>query len=616
MNLEVERRRTDVLIIGGGGAALRAAIEAHDRLGGQGYRVTLVTKGELGKSGVTATACSDRMAFHATLPYTEPGGEDNWRYHADDIYRIGGYVSDANLAGILARNSAEAFFFLETLGVPFVKRPDGKADQFVTDGSKYARACYTGPYTANHIEQALLRELRRRDVEVVEEMMIVDLLVSNGEVCGAVGVYETPGADGIWRSVIFETPSIVLATGGGGEIFQVSAFPEGMSGDGYAMAFRAGAELVNMEFLQIGLCSVKTKLACSGSMMRAVPRFLNRDGEEFLMRYFPDKSPQEVYNIVFDKGASWPAMYGEPSVRIDIAVSYEIRDNGPIYLDYSRNPNGFDVKMLSDEKRRWYAEEKGIRLDDPDVASSPLERLKGINPDVVRWLRDRGIDLERGDMVEIAPAVQHFQGGVKIDERAETTISGLFAAGEVAGGQHGAKRPGGNSLLDTQVFGKIAGGSAADRARDAARREVKGDPETRIERLLRSPGAAPASEVRSHIKRICSRYASVVRTEEGLRQGLMEISELKKIGVKPDGAGIVFALETMNMLEVAEIVMTAALHRRESRGCHMFFAREGDLEPMPTDEGHKKYFVIFRKNGKIIVEPRKPIHIDWLGGCE
>ncbi len=141
----------DVLIIGAGGAGLRAAIEAKETF--KKGRVFLVTKGSFGKSGVTATACSDRMAFHATLPYTEPGGPDNWRYHAEDIYRIGGYVSDGDLAIISAKESQAAFEYLDRLGVPFVKRKNGLTDQFVTDGSEYARACYTGPKTANDIRR-------------------------------------------------------------------------------------------------------------------------------------------------------------------------------------------------------------------------------------------------------------------------------------------------------------------------------------------------------------------------------------------------------------------------------------------------------------------------------
>ena len=191
MNIE----KCDVLIIGGGGAALRAAIAAREICDG---RIVLVTKGALGRSGCTALACSDRMAFHATLPYTEPGGPDNWTYHADDIYRLGGRVSDYDLAEILAEGSGEAFEYLDKLGVPFAKRPDGKADQFVTDGSIYARACYTGPYTANHIEGVLVKKVKTLDITIIEHHTIADLILDGKRVVGAVGVWQKERMEG-WK---------------------------------------------------------------------------------------------------------------------------------------------------------------------------------------------------------------------------------------------------------------------------------------------------------------------------------------------------------------------------------------------------------------------------------
>src|SRR5512139_817701 len=171
----MEAMESDVLIIGSGGAALRAAIEAKETF--PGGRVTILTKGEMGKCGVTAISCSDRMAFHATLPYTAPGGPDNWKHHARDIYQIGGFVSDGDLAAILARESGAAFEFLDRLGVTFARTREGKADQFITDGSEHARACYTGPRTANHIEEALVRRVSSLEIRVVEQFMACDLLL-------------------------------------------------------------------------------------------------------------------------------------------------------------------------------------------------------------------------------------------------------------------------------------------------------------------------------------------------------------------------------------------------------------------------------------------------------
>ena len=265
---------TDVLIIGGGGAALRAALAACDA--DLALEITLVTKGALGASGVTATACSDRMAFHATLSHTAPGGPDAWRYHADDIYTIGGQVSDADLATILAQDAAEAFAYLDSLGVPWARRPDGTVDQFLTDGSLYPRACYTGPYTANDIEAALLERLRSTPVRVLDHQMAAELLLdAEGAVRGAVLVSEKDST-----VTVISAGAVVLATGGAGNVFATNVFPPDCTGDGYAMAYRAGAELVNLEFIQIGLCSTVTGLAAR-QHDASLPRLINDRGQSF-----------------------------------------------------------------------------------------------------------------------------------------------------------------------------------------------------------------------------------------------------------------------------------------------------------------------------------------------
>ena len=425
----------DVLVAGGGGAALRAAIAAHEAA--PELTVALVTKDELGRSGVTATACSDRMAFHATLPTTAPGGPEAWRYHARDIYSIGGQVSDADLAESLARHGAQAFDYLDKLGVPWARLPDGRVDQFVTDGSEYARACYTGPFTANHIEEALVRRLRELPIHVIEGHMLAELLLDDTRqrVIGSALVRQGDG-----RIAALSTKAVVLATGGAGQIHSVNVYPEDCTGDGYALAYRAGADLVNLEFIQIGLCSTETGLACSGSMMRALPCLVTENDEEFLQGYLPPgTAPADVCGILFAKGASWPVSYSQPSRIIDIAVATELAAGHRVFLDYSHEPMALDLATLPNSVREWYRE-KHVSLGDPAVGT-PLARLEAINRPSVEWLAARGIDLRNGDVLEIAPAIQHFQGGVKIRTRGETTIGGLYAAGEVAGGQHGANRP-------------------------------------------------------------------------------------------------------------------------------------------------------------------------------
>ncbi len=596
--------KCDVLVVGGGGAGLRAAIEADTC----GANVILLTKGKLGASGVTATACSDRMAFHVTLPYTEPGGPENWKYHADDIYAIGGYVSDYDLAEILARESADAFNFLDDLGVPFVKK-GRKPDQFVTDGSKYARACYTGPRTANEIEAALLRRLKETAVRVIEYSMAAELILDEyGR--AALGALCLHTKSGEFFGV--EARSVILATGGAGSAFKVNVYPEGMTGDGYSLAYRAGAELVNLEFIQIGLSSVKTKLACSGSLMRAIPRFVDSDGVEFLARHFPSEtSPMEMHATVFRKGASWPVSQREPSRIIDIAVSREMAAGKRVFLDFRSDPEGFEFDGFPpDIKERYDKERKADEKELP--GKTPLQRLREINPESIAWLKDHGVDLQAGALLELAPAAQHFQGGVKINPRAETSLRNLYAAGECAGGQHGANRPGGNALLDSQVFGKIAGHNAAERAIAGV---GQGITERMVEQCRRSldkrlaaPAAQRASRVRETVQTLLSSAAGVIRTEEGLSETLAEVERLSRAGLKVDENGLAFAVETLAVLDTANMVMGAAMRREESRGPHLFFASAKSPEPLPIDEQNwRHYIVISKRNGEMMFDKKDPV---------
>jgi succinate dehydrogenase / fumarate reductase flavoprotein subunit len=597
----------DVLVIGGGGAGLRAVIAARETLK-QG-KVLITTKGILGKSGVTATACSDRMAFHATLPYTEPRGPDNWKYHAEDIYRIGGYVSDGDLALILAKGAREAFEYLDGLGVPFVKKEDGRADQFFTDGSEYARACYTGPRTANHMEEALLRKASSMDIGILNHCMIAELITYRGRVIGAFGIDER--GDKIEKRLkVFSAKTVILATGGAGEVFGIHVFPICMTGDGYTMAYRAGAELVNMEFIQIGLSSVKTRLACSGSMMRAIPRFLNDEGQEILHNDFPPGTPpKEIYNLVFEKGASWPVSMEKKTHLIDVAVFKEMAKGHRIFLDYNVNPRDFrfqDLKAIWQE--RYKGEIKNKKRDE-ERDESPLHRLEEINPDSIQWLKEYGIDLHGGDRIEIAPSVQHFQGGVKIGERANTSLKGLYAAGECAGGQHGANRPGGNALLDGQVFGRIAGHEAAVEAQSTQRVEISPHRVADYVKKLKTMRRGRTDrEVRRKIQCITSQFASVVRTKEGLKEGLKILEELRKEGVTSEENGLLFALETKNLLDVTEMILRACLFREESRGPHLFFAHFEDTNPLSSNElKWRKYIVIQGQMGKMVLKKRKPV---------
>jgi len=214
------------------------------------------------------------------------------------------------------------------------------------------------------------------------------------------------------------------------------------------------------------------------------------------------------------------------------------------------------------------------------------------------------VDLGAGNRLAIAPAVQHFQGEVKIDEQAATSVPGLFAAGECAGGQHGANRPGGNALCDCQVFGKIAGESALRWAQRGVRRRSNLD----VGRTASQNGRGlAASEVLVRVKTLMDRYGGVVRTPDGLADGLDELERIARRGVTEDDAGPITAVEARSALIVARMVLAAAGRRRESRGPHLVFENPGDARPLPRDDAEwRRYIVIRNETNRMILDVRSP----------
>lgn len=573
----------DVLVAGTGGAGLKTAVSLLENE--PGIKVALVSKGAAGRCGTTANAVSDRMAFHATMPYTPPAREkDNWMYHAEDIFEIGRKVSDWPLAEILAKESAEAVCYLESIGVPFAKDSMGKLSQFLTDGSIYPRACFTGPYTASDMEKALLKRLKAFAFKAYEGFMLADVVLdAKGRVAGAVCV----GKDN--NSVFFRTGFVVAATGGAGGIFQNNCFPSGMTGDGYGAALRCGAELVNMEFIQFGLCSKKLKVACSGSFMRAVPKIVDEKGEEVLARVY--KKPEDIFRVTFRKGASWPVSFEEESKVLDV-LAYR---KGRLFLDYTRNPSGWEKKNIGGDIRKWYAE-KGIE----PAGKYPYQRLMAINPEIYGHFFKRGIDVSKAK-VEVFSAAQHFQGGIKIDENGESTVKGLFACGEAAGGQHGANRPGGSALLDTQVFGRRA---AAEILRRLKKERLPLNIKNADGILKNYSGDMREEELKGifrRIKRDCSLRLSVIREEQYLEAIQKSFSEIQKT-VKP-AKNLRLYLEVYNALLTALAVLKSCRKRKESRGPHLFW--EGDT-PVPFDKYFDgKYIVVKMQGGQLKTSLRK-----------
>ncbi|MCL6520039.1 MAG: FAD-dependent oxidoreductase [Armatimonadetes bacterium] len=528
--LELE---ADVIVIGAGGAGLRAAVAAKEA----GADVLVLEKGIAGKSGCTQNSASDWMAYGAAFGHADQ--RDNPHEHWLDIMIKGALVARPELARRIAYESPQRLLDLERWGASFDKK-DGKFVQILSDGARFPRACGKGTNTGPEIERVLLERARDLGVRFVEGIMTADLIMAGeqpGRVIGCWGITE-----GGRELAVFGAPAIILATGGAGELYSFNVFPEDMTGDGMAMAYRAGAELVNMEFIQIGPCIIHPlKFALSGVFWRMNPRLLNGNGEEFLSKRIPKGI--NIGNALTLKGVSFPFSVRNESMYIDIAVYEEIVTgvpglHGGVYLDISHNSSA-EIETR---------------------ARVPFEHLLA-----------RGIDI-RKEPVEFAPSVQHFNGGVLIDERASTKIKGLYACGEVAGGQHGADRPGGNALADSQVFGAIAGAEAANYAIGQ-----KVQPElvkVIVEQQVRSYQAVPVNEqieweaLLTSIQRAMWRNVSVVRTES--RLGMMEASirEAKSILAKARPADMRRYFEMRNIIDVCHMIVTAARARTESRGTH------------------------------------------------
>jgi len=523
--------RTGVLVVGAGGAGLRAAIEAKANRAD----VLVVNKGISGKTGCTKSAASDWMAFGAAFGHADPA--DSPREHWIDIMVKGGLVCEPPLCKNIAFNAPDRLMDLENWGADFDKTNDGRFVQILSDGARYPRACGRGADTGPVIIRVLMDRAKQLNVKFVDNISAVDLILNeSGEVVGCWGVDMGTG-----ELVVLEAGAVVLAAGGAGGLYALNVFPEGMSGDGYAMAYRAGAEMVNMEFIQIGPSIVHPiHFALSGVFWRLNPRITNRHGEEFIPKYIPEGV--DIEKAIYIKGVSYPFTIRNESKWVDVAVYTEIAEgrgtehNG-VYMDISHN----DPEVIETE------------------ASVPFNHLTKY-----------GIDL-RKDKVEFAPAIQHFNGGVHINVKAESTIPGLYAAGENAGGQHGADRPGGNALADCQVHGKIAGENAAGFSRSRVGSVLNSERLGQVEKaysemMAEREGAVAVRQALADLRWMMWKNASVVRTENGLKSIISYISSAPMPAVTTDDFQTF--LNYRNMLVVGRMVAESALMRSESRGTH------------------------------------------------
>jgi len=535
----VSVHETDVVVVGGGGAALRAAFEARQA----GARVLVVTKGRLGATGATSFGVASLAGF--AVPDGAGDPSDNPDVHFEDIMRNGAGCADPKLVRILVNEAQAAATALQSWGVGFMKGPDGKVLVAMGDFASKPRNRKIHGH-GRPIVLALKNACADAGVVVMENTVVFDLIRDESGCRGLLAVDLSGGLHAVAAG------ATVFGTGGAGQLFEYSLSPPDVTGDGYALAYRAGAELANMEFMQagFGLIHPFTNIIMAWFWLLG-PKLTNRIGEEFLDRYLSPGMDRET--CFRAKVRHYPFSSEDPSRYLEIAAKQEIEagrgtERRGIFLDLrqvneaERIPPGTDIAAMWPVSKEWF-KSKGV-----DVMSRPLE---------------------------LGLFGHAINGGLRIDENAQSTIPGLYAAGEASAGPYGADRLGGNMLLNCQVFGARAGRHAAQSARgrhpgilEASQRDFAGE----IKSLLGRTGSRSVTEVKREIKKIMSRHVLVIRSGPGLEACLERLQAIREelvptIAIKT-AKDLIGFLEIRNLLEAGELMTRAALMRTETRGGH------------------------------------------------
>ncbi len=514
--------KTEVLVIGGGGAGLRAAIEARNL----GAEVLLVSKARAGYDNNTAISGS---LLAAAASWTEP--KDTPEAHFKDTLIAGRFLNDQRLVEVMVEGAEREVRRLQSFGIDFRKKRDSNFRVLHRAGHSYPRHIF-GARRALGIEltKPLRQQAAKLGVQLKERIQITRLLVRNGVMVGALGFNEAGGF------FIFQAKAVILATGGAGKIYLRTDNATGSTGDGYALAYKAGAVLQDMEFVQ----------------------FYPTATGEFGSRIWP-------YESFLPRGGALRNSMGE-----DILEKGGIRDAISMTRD-----------VLSQVMMTEILEGRGIE-------NALLADLSALG---------RGT-LEK---IYVAPTAHHFMGGLRINDKCETSVPGLYAAGEVCGGIHGANRLAGNALTDIFVFGALAGKNAAQRASqvevdsaipDEANAEIE-----RLQSLCGSQGQGAIKQLQRQLRETMWHQAGIIRDKNSLEQALRELHSLRPhteaIQVN-DPRDLTSAIELSNMVLVAEMICQAALMREESRGAH--------LRTDYREENNSKWLrhvLIFEKEGKV-----------------
>ncbi len=549
---EMERHAYDVVVIGAGGAGLRAAIEAHQ----QGARTAIVCKSLLGKAHTVMAEGGIAAAMGNVW------SEDNWQVHFRDTMRGGKMLNHWRMAQLHAQEAPSRVDELEDWGALFDRTKDGLISQRDFGGHRYGRLAHVGDRTGLEMIRTLQQRAVALGIDVFMEFTVTNLLTAGERIAGALGYWRENG-----RFVCFDSPTVILATGGIGKSFRVTSNSWEYTGDGHALALRAGAPLVNMEFVQFHPTGMIFPPSVVGILVTESVRgeggvLKNSEGRRFMFDYIPEYYAAETA----DNEAEADRWYDDhnnnrrppellPRDEVARAINSEVKagrgsPHGGVYLDIASRRTEEDILRRLPSMYHQFKE-----LGDVDITAEPME---------------------------VGPTCHYVMGGVEVDPDTQaSSVPGLYAAGEVAGGMHGSNRLGGNSLGDLLVFGKRAGEDATRYARELGEDRPKAD-ETQLTEAQRA-ALAPFSEegdenpygLQKDLQDVMQRLVGIIRTSEDLEQAIEDLGELKKrlprlsvVGNRQYNPGWHLAIDLHNMLLVSECIARAALERTESRGGH------------------------------------------------
>jgi len=549
---EVDRREYDVVVIGAGGAGLRAAIAAHEG----GAHTAIVCKSLLGKAHTVMAEGGIAAAMGNVY------SEDNWQVHFRDTMRGGKLLNHWRMAELHAKEAPERVWELEQWGALFDRTPEGLISQRDFGGHRYARLAHVGDRTGLEMIRTLQQRAVSLGIDVLMECTVTELLQVEGSIAGVFAYWRDSG-----RFVLLQAPAVILATGGIGKSWKVTSNSWEYTGDGHALALRAGASLVNMEFVQFHPTGMVWPPSVRGILVTESVRgdggvLRNSNGNRFMFDYIPDffrketaETEEEADAWYQDKKANRRPPELLPRDEVARAINSEVKagrgsPHGGVFLDIASRRSAEYIRTRLPSMYHQFKE-----LAEVDITAEPME---------------------------VGPTCHYVMGGVEVDpDSAASLVPGLFAAGEVAGGMHGSNRLGGNSLGDLLVFGKRAGEHAAGYAAGltGARATVPDDDVAAAGRAALAPFSSEGGEnpytIQHDLQQVMNDLVGIIRRADEMERArneldalVLRVERMSVEGHRQYNPGWHLALDLRNMLLVSRAVVTAALERQESRGGH------------------------------------------------